>query len=144
MQQRKPELKHKDTTLIASAITDSWKFQLLNGISEGTTDSDRIGQVIRMQKIQLKLHVEKTSVYNRNTLVRLAIVYDTGAEGATFDTADVFNVDDSADSFLRLPFNSRYKVLWDKIFALNQIDGTYDAGGANLVSTNRLRWMPKV
>lgn len=143
MKAHKPELKHRDVTITGQAAVDTWTVKLLNGISEGTTDSNRIGQVISMQKIQMKLQIEKTSVYNRNTLVRFALIYDDGCEGAAFDTADIFNVNNIVDSYLKLPFSKRYKVLWDKTFALNQVDGTYDEGSTQLTSSNRIRWMPK-
>lgn len=91
-----------------TTTANSWNYLLLNGLTQGTSGSQRIGRQILMTHMQW--------YYAQNQLSRLALVYDTQTNGSAPTAADIFQ--DSADQFSPYNFSNleRFCILYDSLY----------------------------
>lgn len=86
---RKAEHKIIDTLFSAVNVTsNNASLTLINGISEGTGLSSRIGKVIKIDKIELQLIMNQGSF---GQIFKYAIIYDKQTNGVSAIPSDVFN-----------------------------------------------------
>jgi len=104
------ELNFKDTTLSLS-FDSSGSLTLLNGLTQGTTSSTRIGRRVTVKSIEWRFNCS-TSTLTNWTSNRFMIVVDTQANAATPAFTDIY--DSLSPSTLRNVSNMpRFKVLYD-------------------------------
>lgn len=80
----RPELKYNGLTYSELNATSSGFQQLLNGIDQGTDNTKRIGNIIKMHTIEINLTFS-TSVAST---VKISVVYDKQTNGSTFSLSD--------------------------------------------------------
>lgn len=104
------ELNFKDT-IPTTSFDDAGSLTLLNGLTQGTTASTRIGRRITVKSIEWRFNCS-TSTLTNWTSNRFMIVVDTQANAATPAFTDIY--DGLAPSTLRNVSNMpRFKVLYD-------------------------------
>lgn len=81
----KPENKYNDVNISAVGIDNTGTGQfLLNGIDNGDSSRDRIGNKIRFKDVQLNLSFTVAS----SSQIKIAIVYDKQTNGVIFPMSD--------------------------------------------------------
>jgi len=114
---RRFEQKFKDLAITPNANTTG-AVSLLNGIQQGTTPSTRIGSVVMMTKLQLRMTAAVVPTTGVDQQVRILIVYDRQTNGAALTGALVLtNFDTTA--FQLLENRDRFIVLYDQTVNLN-------------------------
>lgn len=105
------ELNFVDTAFTAIVVSTTPIVTLLNGLSQGTTASTRIGRQILMKSIELRGHFQADSA-TTFTPVRCACVLDRQPNGAAPAFTDIY--DAATPTALRNISNKkRFKVLFD-------------------------------
>lgn len=120
-----PELKFNDGPFTTDATTTG-AIIALNQMAAGDTALLRDGNKIMMKSIQLRffLQLEAATV---NAIVRMFIVYDRQPNlvNPTIATASSGPLDTiTVQSLRRVDTVSRFKVLWDSVYTLNQQNDT--------------------
>jgi len=115
------ELQFVDTTSFADATTTG-DVVLLNGLTQGTTASTRIGRKINMVSLQLKMRFQQESLaLVPGTHVFWAIVYDSQTNAATPAYTDIF--DAVLPTALRNISNAqRFRVIREGTFILTPMN----------------------
>jgi hypothetical protein len=124
----KPELKFNDSSFNADATTTG-SVVALNQMAAGDTALLRDGNRIKMKSIQLKFTLELEAI-TQNAVCRFLIVYDrnTNLTNPTIATAGTGPLDTiTVQSLRQVATVSRFKVLYDKSFALNSTSDTATA-----------------
>jgi len=116
------ELKFKDTTKALTAIASAGTIfnDTLNGLSEGNTDSTRVGNRITVKSVMLrgKATVAPSNDFgNAKQTVRIIVYLDRQANGATAAVGDILA---SADyrSFNNLDNSDRFRTLAEETIDL--------------------------
>lgn len=161
-----PERKYLDTFVGAASYnfgpaigsTGTPVFTLLNGLSQGTSASNRIGRQVTICSVQLKTAVQLSATTTPG-LVRTIVFWDQQANAAAPTIVDLLENSGAALAMLS-PLNmsnrDRFVVLWDAIdeislgkqsvallnlYAPVDVQTTYNAvtgGAVNAISTNSL------
>lgn len=81
---------------------------LLNGLTQGTSGSNRIGREILMKSIDWFFQVTSTQRY--------MLVYDSQANGTAINVSDL--VQDTGDQYSPYNFSNRdrFHIIWDSLF----------------------------
>nr|WAE43220.1 MAG: capsid protein [Cressdnaviricota sp.] len=112
------EQKFKDIAWAVTAIDSTGGLTLLNGIQQGTTPSTRIGSVLNMRRIEVRLQATVTASTGIDQFQRFLLVYDRQTNGAALTGAQVLvNYDTTAPPLLEN--RDRFSILWDCNFHLN-------------------------
>ena len=97
----------------------------LNDINQGTGERERIGRKVTIKQIHLRfgatlLQALDQTGPNPSALCRCMVILDTQCNGTLIGAGSVLQTLDYL-SFNRLDNKDRYKILWDKRFALNTL-----------------------
>jgi len=131
------ELNYSDSN-ISSEANSSGSFQLLNGLTLGTSATTRLGQRIRIVSVQLHLQIKQDTTALLNA-TRCWIVLDNQANGATPAFTDVF-VDANPYTMRTVSGSKRFQVIWDSgqiASAGNQTAGQITEGGIKVIDLFR-------
>lgn len=126
--------KEKKTidTIISSAMASNSAPILLNGIAAGSDFTQRIGRRVVMKSILVRIRCAITAGTTSNS-VRLLMIYDTQTNGALPLVPDVLVINGTQGStgINNLDNRDRFKVIMDKVLALNTA-GAAAAAGTNV------------
>lgn len=114
----RPELKTVVASQNTQEINNGGTFQLLTGITPGTSDTTRVGNKILLKYLWLKGNI-RTIATSVDQTVRLVIIEDRAPTGALPAWTDVFNTVD-VYSFRNRDRLTRFKVYYDKMFLINR------------------------
>lgn len=129
-------------------FSPSGSSQLMNGLSFGTDNNNRVGRKIWMKYLHIKGIIQASTVGTvpSDQFVRVMCVYDLTPNGAAFAKADLLqNVTQSGgtssdgDTFLNVNNRGRFRILLDQMWAMPIQTGitfgssTYFAMGAPTV-----------
>jgi len=120
-----PELKFNDNNFSTDATTTGAVIAM-NSFAAGDTAFLRDGNKISMKSVELRYTIELEAA-TTNALVRALVVYDRQTNGGTptIATATTGPLDSISIASLRqVASMSRFKVLSDKTYALNQQNDT--------------------
>lgn len=115
-----PEKKNMDqnnTVAQATTLTDDWVVSttnLLNGATQGAGNNQRIGRKVIMKTLQLSWSAQLDPTSTLGCNLRVRVVYDKQANGATFPITN-YLVADSFYSPQNLSFADRFVTLYDEI-----------------------------
>ena len=126
------ELKFKDTEI--NEIIDTGVSNALPAtgtvlqIPTGTGPSDRIGRQISVKSIMAHLKVTKSPSTDSTSQLRLLVVVDSQANGTKPQIQNILATPITVNSFRNMAEVHRFKILYDKIHALNSftIETTVD------------------
>lgn len=123
-----PELKFNDNSFLTDATTTG-AIVALNNMAAGDTALLRDGNRIQMKSIQVRFTAQTESLA-ANALIRMLIVYDKNsnlstASIATSGTGPLDTI--SITSLRQVATTSRFKVLSDRVYALNNQSDTAGA-----------------
>ncbi len=101
---------------------------LLNGLSEGTGNNDRIGQTVRFK--DLSMRIAFTNLTAETIWLRYIIVRDAAPKGVVPAITDVLQ-GSSVQSFRNLDNTGRFKILEDKVLTLqySTVENTSPSAG---------------
>lgn len=122
----KPELKFFDTTIsdpfsAAGLIANV----SLNFITQGTGESQRIGRRCTILNISMRYVVDVPSVTATNkqgALCRMIVYLDTQCNGTSATVLDILTTAEW-NSFYNVANKSRFEILLDENFVINQVGG---------------------
>lgn len=100
----------------------------LNGIAQGDNIMDRTGNSCLLKRLDIKGYVQMNSASSANDQgVRLAVVMDTQqvSDDTTITWQDVFEAVQPLTSFLQDSQLGRFTVLYDKVFHLSDLAGSF-------------------
>jgi len=117
------ELKTIDVDPATYAGNTTPDITLLNGVATGTDFTQRIGRKIVMKSLYLRGYVESKDTTTTNCLWRTLIVYDNQSNGAAPIITDILK-SSNVTSHVNLDNRDRFKILFDREFALAPIDTT--------------------
>jgi len=120
------EMKFLDTTLTTTAAAAGSLSGSLNIVAQGDTESQRNGRKITIKQISIRatlLMNNSTAVTDTSEEVRFLLVQDKQANGAAATVLDVLETA-SVRAFNNLANKSRFNILVDKRFSLNQMGAT--------------------
>lgn len=117
------ELKTVDVDQSAYQADTTGTVTLLNGIATGTDFTNRIGRKVLLKSIYIKGWLSNTDTTTANTMCRLAIVYDSQSNAAAPAITDVFK-SINGTTHLNLDNRDRFRILYDKHYALASVDNT--------------------
>ncbi len=110
------ERKFTITNVGSQLIPDTGIFNLLNGVSTGTTESTRNGNSVRANSLFSRLTFTANSSAT-NTFVRMIIFWDRQTNSATPSTADLLESVNHLSS-LNKNRGKRFKVIHDRLIKL--------------------------
>lgn len=108
------EKKFLDTsvTLFVTGV-NTGSITLLNGISQGTTSSTRIGSRIEIKSVQFRGNFQSGTVATGVTPLRVKIIYDKESNGAAPNVTDIM-AQDSIDGLNNLNTAGRFITVFDQ------------------------------
>lgn len=113
-----PEKKVVDTTIAAYAANTTGSITLINGAASGADFTQRIGRKQKNVSIQTRGSIAADATGPTNAqMARFMMVYDCQPNGALPAITDVL-LEATATSMMNLNNRDRFKVIWDKQFAL--------------------------
>jgi len=120
------ELKWIDinSTAAFNAATGVAALTLLNGCTLGSDATNRIGRKIVMRSLQMRMSVLDTAVQAARFAGRVLVVYDSQSNGVAPTQADILQAATSWHAPMNLNNRERFKVIWDKIFTIDSIQGS--------------------
>lgn len=121
--QSRGELKTVDVDQATYQADTTGTVTLLNGIATGTDFTNRIGRKVNIKSLYIKGWLANTGTTTVNTMCRLVVVYDSQSNGAAPAITDVFKAANGT-SHLNLDNRDRFKVLYDKHYALAAVNNT--------------------
>lgn len=115
--ENRPELKVRDggSTAALTTVTTSFAF---NSIARGDSESERIGDEVKVQK----LHQQQTIQWNSNSVTPqiIRVLNVVWNETAAFNTDSVMDASDSVLSFLQ-PLNlGKFNVLTNDVYIVHE------------------------
>lgn len=115
------ELKVVDTVTASANLTVTAGLVLLNGISQGSDYTNRIGRKVLMKSLYMRFTLLPNSANSApiGDFVRILLVYDCQTNGAAPLAADILNSAADYLSPLNLANRDRFKVLHDKVVPMN-------------------------
>lgn len=138
-----PELKYIDTSILNSSPTSSGTTTLLNGVSQGTDYTNRIGRKIIVKSILANFRIypnTAATTLSAGDHVRFLCVYDTQTNSATIATASDILASGDINSPMNLNNRDRFHVIFDKRVTMNP--AVY-AAGALTVGAPTNKWFGK-
>jgi len=129
--QRTQDLKFKDTTVGIQALSTAPQNVLINSIPQGTSSSQRVGAKIIVRSIQFNGCVRTINTTSPSQQVKVALCldrqnYGNTAASATLLWTNVFNTT-AVESLRNLNMAKRYKVLWQRRYAISPQSAGDDA-----------------
>jgi len=115
------EVKFLDTMNTAYYPNTTGTFLLLNGIANGTGESERIGRHLTFSHFAMSGTVTSPSDYNHDFLRVLVVVDRQANEDAPTINDLLQNTTDPVNSLLTTDYAARFKILLDKRFVCNPI-----------------------
>lgn len=109
------EHKYIDLAVSSVPVSTTMLFGLINGITQGTTGTNRVGAVIKMLKMQIRYQWQIPSGGDFTNLCRLMIILDKQANGAIPAAADILVNPTDPLSFINEDNTKRFKFLHDKL-----------------------------
>lgn len=121
------ELKTIDVDNISGGVPAAGNITLLNGVSQGTDYTDRIGRKIMLKSILWRgfIYPNPAVTLPGGSFCRIMIFYDCQTNATAPSVSDVLQTT-SYDSPLNLTNRDRFKVMFDKFYAVNS--NAYSAG----------------
>jgi len=124
------EKKFLDTTVtLFTDLTATASVTLLNGLSQGTTQSTRVGGRIEVKSVQFKVNFQNGTNVSGVSPLRIKIIYDKETNGAAPAATDVMAVN-LIDGLNNLNNAGRFITLFDQTW--NPVVGP----GTSAVATN--------
>lgn len=123
VRRRMNEKKTIDIDSTSSNITSTAAVTLISGVATGTDFTDRIGRKIILNSLYVRAYLRPEDDGCANNTVRLAIVYDMQTNGAAPAYTDIFK-QATTTAQLNLNNRDRFKILYDKLFALGAVQTT--------------------
>lgn len=122
------ELKTVDVATASANLTLNAAFVLLNGVTQGTDYTERIGRKTIMKSIFLRFSLVPNVANSAPTgdFARIIIFYDCQTNGAAPIAGDVLKSGTDYLSPLNLNNRDRFKILMDKLVSMNP--NVYTAG----------------
>jgi len=117
----KSERKVVDVATANYACDSTGSVTYLAPIAVGTDYTDRIGRKINIRSIQARGFVFPEDQTSGGSIVRVMCVYDAQSNGAAIATITDILQQSSPLAPLNLANRDRFKVIWDKQFALGQV-----------------------
>lgn len=123
---RAPELKAVDIPLSAAEVSTTVAILLLNGVQNGSSFYNRIGNKIEMKSLEFRsqIAVNSNAMVGSHEYLRFAIIYDAQPNGANPTWADIFTsyqengtTTSTNWSFLNINNRERFKVFADWTFS---------------------------
>jgi len=123
-----PEKKHAEVYVTQSSFSGQSTGALVNGISQGVQQYERVGQEVISKSIQCRGKMVVPSNITVPVTYRLLIVQDKQCNGATPALSDILH-DVSTDtralmSPYKLANRQRFRILWDHTDTLDSGQGT--------------------
>lgn len=121
----KPEKKYYDFGISHVNINQNYSgygsewYDLLNGITTGTDSGDRVGKVIQMCSIQMRLYVTNgaSQTVGVPQVYRILLWIDTQNNGTATDVGTILDGAGSGTNCIINPYllsnRGRFKILWD-------------------------------
>lgn len=129
-----------DTGIMTIASTGTKLVGTINGIAQGTGQSQRIGLRFIIVRLEIRLYTELPGdgiTGAGEEVLRLIVHLDTQANGAHATENSIMGAGASFKSF-QLPDNmGRYYFIWDEIIDLNSKAAVNDGGTNKTVSTGK-------
>lgn len=111
--------KQNNTGAIYANSTGDWF--LLNGISEGTAANERVGRVLNLDTISLRIATSSPGNFTPS-FYRVMVVYDSQCNGNAFTlTALLASTATPHSSFYDLGNRDRFRVIYDSKVASNPV-----------------------
>lgn len=117
------ELKYIDLVIGPTTITSTASFSLMSAITQGVLVSNRIGNEIKLRKIELRYHIYGSSAGDFTNLVRVMIVMDRQANAAIFGINDLLAFGGDTLSPYNEDNTKRFKMIQDRTHALENVAG---------------------
>lgn len=128
LSQLNTEMKEKDISFTASGAGGG-SVLLLNGLQQGTSNTNRIGETVRWKNISMR--VAYGGHASENIWYRYLIVRDRQPNGTAATVGTILNAA-SVQAHRNLNFSKRFKVLADRTLYLPLGDGSVDGGFTSL------------
>lgn len=116
-----PETKFITPIAYDSTVSNTGQFLLINGIPNGTTDNQRIGDVIKSKHLELNMEMinHASSTYSN---LRVTLFYFRRPTGSTPIISDLFTSLTNVLSLQNVDLKPRFQILYDKHFTVNTYD----------------------
>lgn len=111
------ERKYADYTFSA-AITSTENFQLINGLTTGTSASTRNGQSVKLASVFVRMYITQAAAAT-TTQVRIFLLRDKQANAAIATSGGLLADNTNILSPLNISNGKRFKVYWDKLYRLD-------------------------
>lgn len=118
-----PELKYNDIATANYVADTTGTVTLLNGISQGSDNTNRIGRVMVMKSVHVRGIVSPVDSSTGNTLARLILVWDSDTDGVAPTVTDILQTANST-SPMNLNNRGRFTVLANEEFFIGGISTT--------------------
>lgn len=102
------------------SVTTTAQTILLFAPIQGTTDSTRVGDSVKITNIQARFQAQ-INPSATNTFLRVMLVIDHSPNGAQFSITDLL-ASSSTDSFRNVDYGNRFTVLMDKRMVLTSVN----------------------
>lgn len=112
---RRPELKHADTPSETINVTSAGVFGsiVVNGITQGISALNRIGDRVIIKKVGLRFSMTPTDTTDDGDVVRIILLVDHQPNGANPAVLDILQTADE-QSFRQIKSLKRFTFLMDK------------------------------
>lgn len=118
-----PEVKYIVNNATATNIVDTGTWVLLNGLTQGITQSTRLGSQITVTSINFRGFM--ANIHAGPAIVRAILLVDKVPQQATFSLADLlFNSANALTSNINMANRERFLVIFDKVFTFNDTGAT--------------------
>lgn len=113
-----PEKKYLDLSASGQLVGSTPTITLLNGMIQGSTAGQRIGQTITMLSSFVQFDIVIAATVLTGSVFRMMIIYDKQSDGGTPASSDILSSGTNLESPLNIANSHRFKVLSDKRYNL--------------------------
>lgn len=141
LRERKPEVKFHDVLSTATmAAAGSSTIVAMCSIPQGSTAQSRVGADITLKSLNIRGYFQKAAPATGATFVRMLLVQSMTDESPVSST--VFNNTPYPTSFRNMNHTSDFRVIYDKIYTLNQDSdvGRYFHININKFPSKLIQW----
>lgn len=137
------EKKYRDIgndVAIETGATGTENVYTLNGVAQGTSASQRVGEVARFTKLQIRgkfYMIPTVTLSSLGGLVKFDIVLDRSPNGVLPTTQDIYNQADPS-GYINLANRDRFKILMSCEHAIQPYDADRSMGPV-IVYFNKMR-----
>lgn len=120
------EWKTKDVDL-TSAVSTTPVLTLINGTQNGTAYHNRVGTVISIRSVEMRIHFISTAGTGVDQIQRYSLVLDRQPNGTAPYFSDIYRMTGGYSSYIslrNLENRKRFKILWDRTYNINVNTGT--------------------